>query len=112
MPAAELRFEAIYFGVIAALGVAVLVVRFGWDPFSVGVGLLVALVACVLTLALSVANREPRPQRERAQRLLPIALVLALLAVTGGRTTTAVAAGGLVGLAAGPLIGLAAIRRA
>ena len=108
----QLRFEAIYFGVICALGIAVLVVRFDWGAPDVGIGLLIALGACVLSLALSVANRAPRPRRERAQRMLPIVMLLALLAIAGDRTTTGVAASVLAGLAAAPLIGFLAIRRA
>jgi bacteriorhodopsin len=108
----QLRFEAIYFGVLAVLGVAVQVVRFGSRAQELGVGIAVAAGACVLALALSVANRAPRPRRDRAQRLLPLLMVLALLTIAGDRTTTAIAAGALGGLAAAPLIGFLAIRRA
>ena len=108
----QLRFEAIYFGVIAALGVAVALVRWSWDAPAVGVGLLVALGACVLSLAFSVANRPPRPRRDRAQRMLPLLMVLALLTIAAERTATGVAAAALTGLAAAPLIGFLAIRRA
>ena len=107
----QLRFEAIYVGVIAAMGVAVAIVRFDWGAPAIGVGLLVALGTCVLSLALSVANRAPRPRRDRAQRMLPLLMVLALLAIAAERTATGVAASALVGLAAAPLIGYAAIRR-
>ena len=107
----QLRFEAIYFGVIAALGVAVLVVRFGVDAPVVGAGMMAAVVVCVLALALSVANRPPRPRRERSQVLLPVVMVLALLTIAAGPTATGVAAGGLIGLAAAPLIGYLAIQR-
>jgi bacteriorhodopsin len=94
------------------LGVAVQVVRFGSRAQELGVGIAVAAGACVLALALSVANRAPRPRRDRAQRLLPLLMVLALLTIAGDRTTTAIAAGALGGLAAAPLIGFLAIRRA
>lgn len=87
-------------------------VRFGFDAASFGFGLLAALAACVLSLALTVANRPPLPRRERAQRMLPLLMVLALLTIAGGRTATDVAAGCLAGLAAAPLVGYLAIRRA
>ena len=112
-PAGEqLRFEAIYFGVIATLGLAVAIVRWNWGAPQIGAGLLIGVATCVLGLAFSVANRPPRPQRERAQRMLPLLMVLALLTIAGGRTATGVAAAALVGLAAAPLIGYLAIRRA
>ena len=112
-PAGEqLRFEAIYFGVIAALGEAVALVRWNWDSPAVGIGLLIALGTCVLSLALTVANRPPRPKRDRAQRMLPLLMVLALLTIAAGRTGTGVSAAALVGLAAAPLVGYLAIRRA
>ena len=108
----QLRFEAIYFGVMAVLGLAVAIVRWNWDAAEIGVGLLVAVVTCVLALALFVANRPPRPRRERAQRLLPLLMVLALLTIAGGRGATGVSAAASIGLAVAPLVGYLAIRRA
>ena len=109
---AQLRFEAVYFGVVAALGMAVFGVRFDLRGTDVGVGLLAGLAVCVLSLAFSVANRAPRPQRDRAQQLFPLVMGLALLALAGGRTLSVIAAGCLAGMAIAPLIGYLAILRA
>lgn len=125
--AGELRFEAIYHGVIAAMGVAVLVVRYRPDPVEAGAALLIAIAATGLAFALSVGRRVPRGRlepmprswtvatgralREGSQRMMPLPMLLALLVVAAGRQTAGVAAACLCGWALASLAGWVHVRR-
>ena len=123
----ELRFEAIYYGVISAFALAVLVARFGLDAPLAGVVLLVAVAATGLAFRLSVGARMPRgdldpvprratigegrARRERSQRMMPLIMLLALLVVAAGRVPSALAAAGLCGWALASLAGFVHVRR-
>ncbi len=126
MPAAELRFEAIYFGVLGVMGAAVYVVRFGADAGGIAMWAAAAVAAGGLLYLVSVRRRLRRaagdlPARaddglrvrsETAQRMLPLLLITALLAIAGERTAAAVGAGCLAGWAVAALLGYAAARAA
>ncbi len=126
MPAAELRFEAIYFGVLAVMGAAVYLVRFGADAAGLAVWVAAAAAAGGLLHLVSVRRRlaravaDPgtvgedgvRVRSETAQRMLPLLLITALLAMAGERTAAAVGAGCLAGWAVAALLGFLAARSA
>ena len=120
MLAAELRFEAIYYGVLGAFAIAVLVARFDWAPAQVAGLCVVAGLACAAAFALSVRGRlaaegeqapDGRGSRERTQRMFPLIMLLALLAVAGGQDVAGVAAACLAGWAAAALAGFVLVRR-
>ena len=102
MTAAELRFEAIYYGVLGVMCVAVLVVRFDWDVTQAAVGGAVGAVAAIVALALSTRGDGPRG-RERTQRMVPLLILLALLTLAAGRGPATVAAACMAGWAVGAL---------
>ena len=122
----ELRFEAIYHGVIAAMAVAVHAVLHRPGPAALGAGILIAVAALGLSFALSVGRRIPRGElkpaprkatiatgralREHSQRTMPLILLLALLVVAAGETASGVAAACLCGVALASTAGYLHVR--